>query len=360
MFKRELKKNPMKRSIFAACLVMLLLIGCGKAAPEERGPFPVRKDGGAVRSGLSDAASGRDDVIGSYPGSLPDEAAWTEYPGDNIFGLRAVAGYSEKQSDFLILAFESLNASGFNDSIIRNSDYLTGYCPYGSFDFDDTELLEQGDYYYLKLSCDSRIDLKLVSFSKGDERCNIDIKDGIALTYCDFRNLEKTKRIRQSYDPKQAAWVEAGIEESDETPVASCDPSVHTELAVDCNEYEPSSTLGNVTFSAYNYRYSTERYNIYGETDQPQLTSLFFFLAGEDSTPDEESSFSLYVKDKNGYKEITPRDCQIVVTPDDVHNRLMLEMQSNLLGELTEGDYRAEYGKYSLDFRLSVQTYEVW
>ncbi len=59
------------------------------------------------------------------------------------------------------------------------------------------------------------------------------------------------------------------------------------------------------------------------------------------------------VEEAGVFNDITPADVSLnTYSPNNGHN-LSLYMQSSNLGELAESDYRAEYGNYSVDFRIS-------
>ena len=73
----------------------------------------------------------------------------------------------------------------------------------------------------------------------------------------------------------------------------------------------------------------------------------------------EDGNFKLYVKENGVYKDITPEDAEVeYYSADDLG--IYYSMKSNLLEELTEGDYKLEYGGYRDEFTLSIQTQVVW
>jgi len=354
----------MKKTVVSCMILMMLLSGCGKDMTN-KGPVPVRNDGGEVRSGDSRSADTKSQgstvkASEAYPDTLPADAVWTEWPGGNLFGLTGMTANIEGETTTTILAFEYLEDGEVKDRIFRDPKYLDGSSPYGSFQFDDNEVIEEDDCYFVKLSYDSRIELTLLTFSNGDERCIINLRDGVDLTYCDFRDIEKSKRIRQSFDPDSGTWGNMSMEIEDETPRVDIGYTSYTELAIDEMTRESVSEKDGTIFTAMDYKYVQGSYNVYGEIEREPDTSLRFFLMNENGMPDERDHFALYQKTGSGYTDITPSDCTISTETFNNDPRLWVDMHSSLLGELSEGEYRAEYGEYTVDFSLSMQYFEVW
>ena len=344
----------MKRMIITILCIIFLLGGCGEdEATEKSLKLSTHNRTG---SGETTAASFQNE----YPEKLADTALWTEYPDDNILGLCGTCTDSSNSTTTMILAFRYLKKAEISDKIMNEYDYLTGMCPYGYFKFDDIKVLNAKNYYFVKLGYDSRISLTVISFDKEDERCNISFKDGVSLSYCDFRNLEKSRKVYQSLDPDTNVWNDTNENTINELPKEDTGYTQYTELAVDQSAYDPSNETDGVTFTALDYRYTQEHYNIYGEIEQDAATALRFRLSSEDHTIDEQNSFRLYQSVGNIFTDITPKDITLDTSFEKDDHYMNLTMQSNTLGEMSEGDYRVEYGDYSVDFRLSVQTYEVW
>ncbi len=344
----------MKRIIITIFCLIFLLVGCGNEEVTEKDlqlAVHSRTD-----SGDASSASFQDE----YPEKLAATASWAEYPDDNLMGLCGTCSYDENGTTTLILAFKYLKKSEVSDRIMNEYDYLKGMCPYGYFDFDDSKVFNEKNYYFVKLTYDSRISLTTISFDKEDERCNISFKESIDLTYCDFRNLEKSRKVSQSLDPDTNMWVDPGEIINNELPQADTGYRQYTELAIDQNAYTPSAETDGVKFTALDCGYTREHYNIYGEIDQDPVSSLRFSLYCEDHPLDEQDSFRLYQSVGNTYTDITPKDLTLDTSFEKDGHYINLTMQSSTLGEMSEGDYRAEYGAYSVDFRLSVQTFEVW
>ena len=341
-----MKKN-LRYTVFLG--LMILLTACASKSGEAE----IEKTEKKVSSAKKSAATKAEDV-------LTDDKDWDRYPEDNIFGLAGIAKESEEGSTTLTLAFHFRKDSEIDSHIIAKYSSLSGMSKYGYFDFDTEEVEEQGDYFYVTVTYDSRIKLNTLLFDVGEERCNIDIEDGVSLTYCDFRNPELSKWTDQSYDAALQAWSDTGSRQQDNNLSSGIDHHEYTRLSIDSSSYEPANKIGSVTFSASDYKYRNESYNIYGEIETEAVTTLSFVLWDEDKTPDEQDFFRLYKADGGEYKEITPSDCAIIVGKGYDENHLYVDMESNALGELTEGDYRAEYGKYSVDFQLSMIREEVW
>ena len=150
------------------------------------------------------------------------------------------------------------------------------------------------------------------------------------------------------------------METSDETPKEDVGYVRYTELAIDQTGYDTVSAEDGILFMAMDYGYRQPSYNIYGEIESDPDTSLRFYLLNEDGMAEEQDHFTLYQKTGNSYVDITPSDCTISTESFNGDPRLWIDMHSSLLGELTEGDYRAEYGDYTTDFRLTMQDFEVW
>ncbi len=349
----------MKKTMVIGLIFITMLSGCGKEAAD-RGLIAANSIDSVIPNETTSVSEPKQNVSEEFPEELPETAVWEEYPEDNMFGLNATTSYTEQDKTTIILAFAYLKDSDINDAIMYKADSIQGMATYGYFSFDSSEVFKEDDFYYVKLSFDSRIDLNTILFDKDNERCNVSIKDGLELTYCDFRKPEETRRLYQSLDPDRFVWEDVNKDVRDETPKEDTGYIQYTELAVDFDAYEPVSVKGDVSFMACDYGYLQESHNIYGEVDRDAETTLRFSLFDPNDAVEEQDHFKLYQQTDNGYTDITPSDHVINAEFSDDDHRLWIDMHSNLLGEMTEGDYRAEYGEYSVDFRLSMQTFEVW
>ena len=238
-------------------------------------------------------------------------------------------------------------------------EYLQGACPYGYFQFDDSKVYDKQDFDYVKLNYDSRITLTDIIFDRGDERCVIRFDDETTLFYCNFKNPDKSQKTYQSYDTAKMAWGNRISEEKDAPPKESTGHSEYMVLDIDHSEYEPSHSSEGVTFSVGRYSRSWDKYNIYGEIEEAGVTVLQFGLECDLHRLAEQDSFRLYRKENGEFVDITPFDISLKADIGDYGHYMTLYMQSSDLGELYEGDYRAEYGPYSVDFKMSNQLYVV-
>ena len=327
----------MKSKTFIGMLVLFLLVlaGCGREAPEV-------------------------DVVMECPYTVSDTATWNTYTTDNIFGLAAFAQDKGQDAATIILIFEYLNDSDIDSHIISEYDYLTGVCPYGYFEFDEKELSSRDGFCYVKLSYDSRIDLTVVSFDKGDERCNIGLKDGVDLTYCNFGDEEQILRTYQTYDTGNLCWNDRHSETEEVEPDDGDGYRTYTELAIDSTESEPVNEKDGVSIGIQDYHHINGSYNIYGEVEREEQTIIEFILWSEEQEVEEQDAFRLYKTIDDTDRDITPEDCFLDAAHLKDRNHLQVRMESNLLGELEEGIYRIEYGAYRVSFKLTMQTFEVW
>lgn len=311
--------------------------------------------------GLPSGKTAAEKAVSKYPGTESTSMAWEEYPEDNLFGLIAVGTESDNGVTTIVLVFDDPGKDGVDPAIIREYNTVSGVCPYGYFEFDETEITEKSGFCYVRLAYDSRITLNTVMFDIGDERCNVDFKDGLDLTYCDFRDPEENKWLYQAYDDSLQAWgdITDRQEINDALSVGVDDPYVYTMLGIDESGYSASNTMGSVTIFVYGYDHKDESYNIYGEVKEAAQTTIEFNLVDDSGPIKEQDVFRLYRSEGGSFVDITPSDCTLNADPGD-GSYLSVKMQSSLLGALSEGDYRLEYGIYSVDFRLSEMTYEVW
>lgn len=321
--------------------------------------FPIILTLSLTACGLPSGKTAAEKAVSKYSGIEAENMFWEEYPTDNLFGLTAVGTCSDQNISTIVLAFDDPGKGGVDSGLISECTRVSGVCPYGYFEFDESEFTEKNGFCYVRLSFDSRITLNTVMFDSGDERCNIDFKNGPELTYCDFRDRNESKWMYQSYDTSVQAWGD--ITDRKESNNASVDigPNVYTMLGVDESEYSASKTVGSVTMIFCEYDHENAAYNIYGEVDKEEQTTLSFYLIDDNGLAKEQDVFKLYISDGGSFVDITPSDYQLTAEAVD-NSYLSVKMQSSLLGELSEGDYHLEYGLYSVDFRLSEQTYEVW
>lgn len=294
----------------------------------------------------------------------PDNAK-NNSQNSNIAGLIEYSVEGDESINTYTLSFSYLGKEDlFHDTLISESDYVEGLCPYGYFSFDEITVIKEDTRYYVKLSCDKRIQVTCISFNRADERLNIYPQDDLKLVYCDFKDASLTKRTSQSYNAENCCWGNIHYEEEVENTSERIQYDCYEMLAIDSQEYEPSNELNGTTIYVTDYRFTNERYNIYGEIEAEKEVSLSFYLSGENVNSHESNDFTLLIKSGDHYVDITPAD--VVLTfdykekYDGARNLLNITMQSNLLGELQEGDYRILYDSYPVDFKMMVQMFEVW
>lgn len=319
----------MKKMMFSFIVLMLLFTGCGNK-----------------------------DFREEYPETLPDTTVWTEYPAGNILGLCGIGTFSDQGTTTTIVAIDGSKCE-FNKRIMLKPEYLQGACPYGYFQFDESKVYDKQNYDYVKLNYDSRITLTDIIFDRGDERCVIRFDDETTLFYCNFKNPDKSQKTYQTYDTAKMSWGNRISEEKDAPPKESTGHSEYTILDIDHSEYEPSHSSEGVTFSVGRYSRSWDKYNIYGEIEEAGVTTLQFGLECDMHRLAEQDSFRLYRKENGEFVDITPFDVSLKADIDQYGHYITLYMQSTDLGELSEGDYRAEYGPYTVDFKMSNQLYVV-
>ena len=316
------------------------------------------------------------EIISGYPFENEEDVVWTYYPKENMIGLVASTRVQGESEDTIVLAFKYLNSSKNISNTIINYKYLQGSARYGYFSFNNPEVYKKKKLYYVKLTYDNRIvEPRIISFDRGEERINIDVSDdNIKVTYCNFKE-EIIVRKYQNYDSASGTWGEISIEKEEREPLVGIEPSIHTELQVDREKSWALEYPQGVKMYAEDYYYRNENRNIYGEIETPQFTDIGFSIkyygkiVGKEiiyeETPEEvlsyieDGNFKLYVKENGVYKDITPEDAEVeYYSADDLG--IYYSMKSNLLEELTEGDYKLEYGGYSDEFTLSIQTQVVW
>ena len=298
-------------------------------------------------------------AVSKYSGDASDSMAWEEYSEENLFGLVAVGTDSDQGVSTIVLAFDDPGKDGIDSSLISECNSISGECPYGYFDFDEEEVTEKSGICYVRLTYDSRITLNTVMFDSGDERCNVSFKDGLGLTYCDFRNPDESKWLYQDYDGSLQAWGDITDRQQSNNEYFDIGPDIYTRLGVDESEYSALKTMGSVTMIFCGVEHKNASYNIYGEVTEEEQTTLNFYLIDDSGPAKEQDVFKLYISENGSFVDITPPDYTLTAEMVD-DSYLSVNMQSSMLGELSEGDYRLEYGIYSVDFRLSELTYEVW
>lgn len=317
----------MKKILFAILILALTLTGCGAESYTEE-----------------------------YPEQLPDTVSWNEYPSDNILGLSGIGTYNDQGITTVILAIESRKCE-FDKKIILKYEALSGACPYGWFEFDESIIYDEHTYDYVKLSYDSRIAMDEIVFDRGDERYAITFGDELTLFYIDFSDPDKTRTSYQTFDADKMIWNDTILEIRDVPPTVSAGPSVRRILDIDDSEYEPSHTSEDVTLAVSGYEYKAPWYNIYGEIEEPGYTVLQFYLKCDIHGVEKQDGFSLYRKVDGELVDITPADAVFQYGVELYGRRISVLMQSSKLEELSEGDYRLEYGPYYTDFRTGYRMY---
>lgn len=289
----------------------------------------------------------------------------TEYPEDNIFGLKSVREEDNGNSKTITFTFKHLKEENVNSSILRDNTSISGLSPYGYFNFDEQQTADRGDYFDVILTCDSRITLINVLFDYDDERCIVNFKDRLELRYCDFNDKTLTKFLNQNYNFENMSWDKSYKEEIPVPETDGIEYSIYTIKEIDYDDESeiPVKTFGDLTFKATEYNYTADKYNIYGEIDTPALTTLRFDLIDKKNPIEitiSESDIRLYKKTEEKYTEITPTDISLTLRPYNNDKNLEISITSNTLGDLQEGDYRVECCEYYVDFVIAVHTKEVW
>lgn len=288
----------------------------------------------------------------------------TEYPEDNIFGLKSVREEDNGSSKTITFTFKIQKNGAVNSSIIKESNSISGLTPYGSFNFNESEVINKKNHFDVLLTYDSRITLDSVSFDFGDERCNIYLKEGLELIYCDFRDHNLTKRIHQNYNTESKSWNESYNEQETNEVSDGIGYYIYTVKEIDYSDETryPVNTFGHLKFKATEYRYTVDRYNIYGEVEAPSSTTLRFDFISDDAPIDvdfSESNVKLFAKVGDNYTDITPADIALTLKKYDNDKGLAIILESSELGDIEEGDYRVECGEYYVDFALAIHTEEV-
>lgn len=304
-----------------------------------------------------------------------NESDWTFYSNNNLFGLVGVNKEEGERENTVILAFEKTKASKDYEDTIINCKYVSGFARFGGFEYDSRDIRDAKHFYYVKLVYDNGIvEPETISFDKDSERVNIDLsEDNVKLNYCNFGD-ETIVRKYQNYDAANGVWNDITNEEEQTPPVTDIPYVQWTELQVDNRDswYEPLPE--GINLFVNEYRFDWDRYDLYGVVQTPQITKIDFQIRncgvnidGEMVIDDVDESelniqngeIKLYVKENGSYKDITPSDARVTsyCNTDTIVN---YTLESNLLGELQEGDYKLEYAGYSSEFTLAVQTFEAW
>ena len=296
------------------------------------------------------------------PFELSDSAEWTYYPEDNMLGFAAVAKDEDENGKTDVLVFAHLEDAEVTEHMISHPDEISGAWEYGGFKIDKRKVVELDDYYYVKLDYDKRITVDSFTFSENWDLACVYLIDNMRVETIHYGG--QTGRRVQYYDRTEGTWgdvtaeVDSGIDE-----VAIIQSA--EKLDVD-EESEPWSLYGDICFIVYEYRYSMEQHDVYGEVSEPQNVTLYFrFETENDAGLDAVNGFKfdagkakarLYIKSGERYTDITPKDFTVVQYAEN-YQTLFCSVESNLMGPLVEGDYRLEVGTYSADFRLTMQTY---
>ena len=300
------------------------------------------------------------DVVANCPYTVADITAWIEYPDNNIFGLAAFIKDKGQDSTTIILAFNELNDSDIDSHIISEYDYLSGWSPYGQFEFDETEMINQDGFCYVRVSYDSRIDLDMIEFGKGDEECRLIIEDNIELSYfnIDYDN-EQTLKTYQTYDTANVCWNDANSEVEELNIYPDYKRYTYTKLAVESIPADMINEQNGVKIWVDDYDILPGSYNIYGEQTEKDRVRIEFFFSSESKELEEQDEVRLYKVIDDRDIDITPGDYSLDAY-DHHDDYMIVRMESSELNELEEGDYRLEYGPYQCDFKLSMQTFEEW
>lgn len=338
------------RGLLLAAMIMILA-SCTNAA----------NDSGET----ANAASDPDAIKGECPYSLSEQAEWNYYPQDNIFGLSAIAYDRGTVTSTVVMVFANKSsAEDIDQGILRKPDYIVGSCRYGAFDFgeDEYELIQKKNSFYVRLTYDSRIEFTGVSFSKGDERENVNVSDHVGLIYCDFRDADKSSWASQDYSEEDAAWSERADRSEKKKENSTCDPIIYDKLAIVMREdgLPPVEEQDGVSICAYAYEFHRGTHNIYGDMTHEPEAVIRFWMKSEAGTEKLRhlDQPKLYLKRDDQYEDVTPSDLEASVETENATS--ITAYASTHLMELGEGDYRLEVSGHSVDFRIENQTFEVW
>ena len=359
------RKDAFKR---AACVVLTLIFGAGFLA-SCKGSFS-KKDA-STRQGKTETAVSEEDpenILEACPYDLSNGYDWEYYPSENLTGLTAHGREDLAGNRTDIFVFD-LRCTEYSN-VITESEENEMYAKRGFFEADEKETATSGDYYFLRLKYDSRIELYWISFRAGYESIYIDLNEGLDQSYYMYSGGTFTDKD-QRFDGTSGVWSEVSEvkEELPEDTDPWIGPDYYSELQVLPEAYEPAVITGDMSLSVNEYRWNNVVYNIYDEIETPSHVSITCSLyAGYDKTFDDyeetyldplNAEIKLFIKDGNEYREITPDDFTVEVYYENEAIRYF-DIKSCSLGELQEGDYRFEIDGYQVDFRLEEQTYEVW
>ncbi|MBO7452923.1 MAG: hypothetical protein J6U54_21535 [Clostridiales bacterium] len=366
------KKDAILR---AACVVLIVLSGAGclisckgSRSKTDSSTKDTSQQDPQDTTQVSASEADEDDILANCPFELSDGLDWNYYPPENVPGFTALGREDLDGMRTDIFVFD-LRATEYG-SIITEAESIETCAKRGMFEADEKETSAGGDYYFVKLKYDSRIELYWLAFRVGFESIYVEYQDGLDVLYSDFVSQTFITKY-QNFDEALGSWSEV-TETEEELPDdtgASIEPIVYDELEVLAGAYEPSVVTGDMTLSVNGYRWEIERYNIYDEIETPSHMILYCTLyAGYEKTfeeygdeiPDlDPSQMKLFVSSGNDYTEITPDDFTVNVYLENEAIKYF-EVCSESIGELQEGDYRLEIDGCTVDFRLEIQTFEVW
>ena len=330
-------------------------------------------------------------VLEKCPFELSDNVKWRFYPASNLAGFAALAqDYDETDQTFILVFSHSPKQIGA-DNVIINGDLLCD-CFYDLYEFDNQEIIECGDLYYMKMKCDKRITVVQFAFNLEDgdirevvsvEFLGYDSVPKMQLRYSrfDYSLPQKTQNIRkvQVFNEETGSWEE--IEDIAETTENYSEYYTWTELQVDDDANPNYVTRGEITVGVSSYEYTMGTYNVYHEPKDPQVTTICFAISTDNASGVEgikefdinninADDIRLYVKEGDEYVDITPGDFYLETDSSNsrrigdsdvwVESCRFININSHELGELGEHDYRLVFRDYSIDFTLRIQTFEVW
>ncbi len=329
-------------------------------------------------------------ILEKCPYTLSDNAEWKFYPSDNLLGFVALAKDLDETDQTYILVFSHSPEQEGADNVIINGK-LDCQCFYDLYEFDNQDISEQGNLYYMKMKCDKRI--VLVSFGFNLE--NGDLRDYIRVEFFGYDSVPKMKlyyshfdyssypnpnniKKEQLFNDDTGSWED--VEDIKETNNGSFSYYKWTELQV--YENSPHSvTSGDVTVSVISYKYTHGTYNVYQEPKDPPVTTICVSVSTTGKTGVEDikdfdinnikpGNIKLYVKEGDEYMDITPGDFGIetessgktkIAEPDVwIESGRFINIKSNKLGELGEKEYMLVFEGYTIHFTLKVQTFEEW
>ncbi len=363
---------------------VILTAGCFRKSGDKSSKFSLRKP-----KEISEL------IESDCPISFSDNTEWTYFPPDNFMGLVAM-GKDHDETDQMFIFVFSEDAMDDNAKEIFMDGDASSICFYGSYNFEDREVEEKDDYIYTKLKCDNRITVVDFCFQTETDSINereiIKISDyeenelmELTFVHYDYNYPPKTDNTRKDikYDFEKGAWGDYEDVVLESEPFSSIDYYRYTELQINedyssvVNEQYNTEVPVYMGVDRYDYIYPT--YNIYKELTAPGEVKLSVMIGTTDNSDLwdqmdadaylEENDIKLYLKSGDEYIDITPDTVEFEYGFGaqqkgddgefyDTYRGYYIHFID--LDELEEEVYKLEIGEFSFEFKLTVQTFEVW